>query len=55
MWFLKLSPMGKVVSKSPYKKKRTVRAEPLKKELLYKIKGRVRFPERVAIVGNEKT
>ncbi len=28
--------------------------EPLKKELLYKIKGGVRFPERVAMVGNEK-
>ena len=36
-------------------KKRTVRVEPLKKELLCKIKGGVRFPERVAIVGNEKT
>ena len=47
--------MGKVVSKSPYKKKRTVRVETLKKELLCKIKGGMRFPERVAIVGNEKT
>ena len=36
-------------------KKENCAGGPLKKELLYKIKGGVRFPERVAIVGNEKT
>ena len=55
MWFLKLSSMEKVVSKSPYKNKRTVRVEPSEMGPLHKIKGGVRFPERVEIVGNEKT
>ena len=54
MWFLGLSSMVKVVSKSPYKNKRTVRVEPSEMGPLHKIKGGVRFSRKGCSGRNEK-